>query len=580
MGSTNRTTVPGVGMDAGRPGREHSHSARRTTPATLVAGAAWLALCAVGTAVAAADARAADAAAAPAPVPRLVVQRLQVDGNTLLDAATVDAALALQPGAHALADLEAAAQRLQQAYRTAGYGAVVVQVPAQAPQQGVVRIEVIEGRLSQTSVSGALAFSRDNVLRGLPSLQPGRTPRLDRLDAELLMVNENPAKSAHVVFQPGQQRGQVEALVVVDEQPPLRAHLALDNTGSEGTGPWRLAADLQHANLLDRDIVGGLRYVTSPSAPERVQVASASLRVPLYAARLFIELNALGSNTRNAPSQTPAGELRFAGRGESVGARALWTLAALAEAKQQLAVGVEARRYRNDCAVGDLGTEGCGTAAAPVDVLPLTVSWTLQRPGQAQLMLQAVANLGAGRAGDAAAFEAARAGARPHYRLLRADASGQALLARQVSLQWRASAQFSDDALVSAEQFGLGGAGSVRGYTERALAGDRGVSASLELATRLSALAGAAGPAAAPVGEAWWQRLQLSAFMDGGLVAQRATAVCRSGHTSCGAWGAGLGLQWADASRQVRLDLARAGAATDSTPAGHRRGHLSLRQSF
>lgn len=574
MSSQEQNKTPGVAMRAHRPMGKQAPCRQVLTGLAGVAGALMVAL-PMG-ALAQAAVTAVGPAAMAAPVLRLTVQRLQVDGNSLLDDATVQAALALPPGEHRLADIEAAAQRLQQAYRAAGYGAVVVQVPAQAPQQGVVRIEVIEGRLSQISVSGAQAFSRDNVLRGLPSLQAGRTPRLDRLDAELLMVNENPAKSAHVVFQPGQQRGQVEALVVVDEQPPLRAHLALDNTGSEGTGPWRLAADLQHANLLDRDIVGGLRYVTSPSAPERVQVASASLRVPLYAARLFIELNALGSNTRNAPSQTPAGELRFAGRGESVGARALWTLAALAEAKQQLAVGVEARRYRNDCAVGDLGTEGCGTAAAPVDVLPLTLSWSLQRPGQAQLMLQAVANLSAGRAGDAAAFDAARAGARPHYRLLRADASGQALLARQVSLQWRASAQFGDDALVSAEQFGLGGAGSVRGYTERALAGDRGVSASLELGTRLATLLGAGSA----TGDGGWQRWQLSAFVDGGLVAQRAGASCRAGHSQCGAWGVGLGLQWADARRQLRLDAARAGEATDHAPAGHWRGHLSLRQSF
>lgn len=537
---------------------------------------------------AAKDAKDAKGAPGAGTAPRqLQVKQLQVDGNSLLHADAVQAALAFQPGALSLAQIEAAAQRLQQAYRAAGYGAVVVQVPAQVPQDGVVRIEVLEGRLAQISVSGAQAYSRDNVLRSLPSLQPGTTPRLDRLDAELLMVNENPGKSAHVVFQPGQQRGQVEALVVLDEQPPLRAHLALDNTGSADTDPWRLTADVQHANLLDRDIVGGLRYVTSPSAPERVQVASASLRVPLYPARVFAELNALSSNTRNAPSQTPAGELRFAGRGESFGARALWTLAALAEAKQQLAVGVEARRYRNDCAVGDLGTEGCGSAAAPVDVLPLTLSWTLQRPGQAQLLLQAVANLGAGRAGDAAAFEAARSGASAHYRLLRADASGQALLARHVSLQWRASAQHSDDALVSAEQFGLGGASSVRGYTERAMAGDRGASASLELAVRAAALSAWLAPttATAPdarllASDAWWQRLQLSAFVDGGLVAQRAGATCRAGQQRCGAWGAGAGLQWADASRQLRLDLARAGEATDHSPAGHWRSHLSLRQSF
>jgi hemolysin activation/secretion protein len=51
--------------------------------------------------------------------------------------------------------------------------------------------------------------------------------------------------------------------------------------------------------------------------------------------------------------------------------------------------------------------------------------------------------------------------------------------------QFRATGnlQFSDNRLVNIEKFGIGGASSVRGYTERAVAGDSGYSFNLELYT-------------------------------------------------------------------------------------------------
>ena len=47
----------------------------------------------------------------------------------------------------------------------------------------------------------------------------------------------------------------------------------------------------------------------------------------------------------------------------------------------------------------------------------------------------------------------------------------------------RGQFQYSPDALISGEQFGLGGASSVRGTTERPIAGDSGALVSTELTT-------------------------------------------------------------------------------------------------
>lgn len=466
-----------------------------------------------------------------------------------------------------MAGIQAAAQRLQQAYRQAGYGAVVVLVPAQDLAGGSVRLEVIEGKLQQVQVTGQRAFSTANVLASLPALQIGQTPRLFDLDGELLMANENPAKSVRVVLQPGESRGDVEALVVVEEQDPKRLQFVLDNTGNSDTGRYRLSALYQHANVDDRDIVFGLRAATSPTEPSRVAVLGSTLRVPLYANKIFIEGSLLASNTQSATNTTPAGDLRFSGNGLAVGARLIRTLASPSETKAQLAVGIDARRYRNDCSLGEFGAAGCGSAAASVDVLPVTLSYSWQKPGQFAASASWVSNLALGSAGRDADFEASRPGATSRYHLLRWNVYGQQRLTADWIAAWRTDGQWAAKPLVFAEQYGAGGANSVRGFEERSFNSDSGASVSLELRRTLQGTA-------VPV---WLGETTVSGFIDAAGVHNRSGTDCAPGQTRCSLWGAGVGLSARTTPKtQWRLDVARAGSDVNSTRRGDWRLHLSL----
>lgn len=493
-------------------------------------------------------------------------RRFEVRGNALLTYQQVDDAVGRIPASLTLTEINAAAARLQQAYRRAGYGAVVVIVPEQTIGDAVTLL-VIEGKLRQRVVAGNKEFSVENVLRGLPSLQLGETPRLDTLDRELLMVNENPAKSARVIFQPGAQSSDVEALVVLEEQPTAQWQLSLDNTGNASTGRLRTWAFYQNANVGDSDAVFGLRAGTSLTRPSQVAVLSSTMRVPLYLHKTFLEASLVASNTRASTNTTPAGDLRFSGRGLAIGGRAVWLLPSLAQGKTQASLGLDARSYRNDCSLGTLGAAGCGPAAASVDVLPLTAGWTWNVPGSRSFGAQLVANLPFGRAGDDARFDASRPGARSRYQLLRLNGSGVENFGRTEQLLWRANAQLTRDALVSAEQFGIGGTSSVRGYEERALAGDHGATASLELRHALSGSPLGVVPGTAAV----WL------FADAGQVRSHLGTTCASGRSSCSLWGVGAGLTARPTPASlVRLDLARAGRAAGATARGDWRLHVNL----
>lgn len=504
---------------------------------------------------------------------RVPIEQFEVSGNTLLPQAVIDSALGTAGSDMDITDMQAAAQRLQDAYRAAGWGAVVVLLPEQKLNHRVLHLQVVEGRLSQISTTGEFRFSHENILRSVPALQVGQTPQLKDLDRELLLANANPGKYSRVVLQPGNATGDVEALVTVEERPLLPWRLDLDNTGTRDTGRWRLAAQYQNPNVLDRDMVLGVRAITSPTQPSQVAVLSSTLRLPLYGSHTALEGSLLASNTKSSTNTTPAGDLRFAGDGLSAGARAIWMLPALSENKSQLSLGLDLRRYRTRCTLGDLGETGCGAAGNNTQhALPLALGYTLYRPGAHLLNLQWVHNLPWGAAGRDSDYAANRPGARANYQLLRLNAQVLGRLSPQWHLKWRLDGQYAPQALIAAEQIGVAGSSTVRGYEERALVGDSGFSTSLELSTRLDTLVGK------PISDAW---PTLSFFVDAGSVSNHLGAPCRTGHSSCQLWSAGIGAYWAVDNRFfLRIDAARAGSEVQDTRRGDWKLHLSLSAQF
>ena len=80
-------------------------------------------------------------------------------------------------------------------------------------------------------------------------------------------------------------------------------------------------------------------------------------------------------------------------------------------------------------------------------------------------------------------FKASRAGAEADYRIWRATASYTNVFAKEWQFRAVVTGQYSDDALVSGEQYGFGGPDSVRGFSIREVANDKGYSGQLEVYT-------------------------------------------------------------------------------------------------
>lgn len=503
--------------------------------------------------------------------PRLRVTGFQVQGNTLLPAEQVQAALAPHAGQRTAEELQRAAATLQALYAQAGYGGVVAFVAPQSAADGVVTITVVEGRLAQVTVSGQRQFSEANVRASLPALAEGQTPRLNQLDAQVSMANENPAKQLQVLLQPGAGPGQTDARVTVAEQPVQRWTATLDNRGNHRTGQLRASLGWQHANLSDRDDALTLNAQTAPDKPSAVKVLSGSYRLPLYAQRSFFDAYAAWSDVDGGTTSTLAGALSFAGRGRLAGVRGTLLLPRWGEADQRLALALDYRAYLNSCEIAGLPPGACGPAGESVSVQPLSLEYSVQRPGAVALGLAIGLHhnlqLGGGHA-RSSQFEAVRAGAEPHFTALRGTVfvGGQPL--EGWDLQLRAAGQFTDDAMVPGEQFGVGGVASVRGYRERELAGDRGLQATLELA----------GPELLRSGGS--ATLRALGFFDAGWVANRAGLPCEGNRDECSLRAAGLGLRGSVGRWQAQLYLAQAFKAAPQTDRHDWRAHVAVSTSF
>jgi len=514
------------------------------------------------------------AAATVAAAVAVAVTRFEVQGNTLLPPTRLAQRLEPFTGTARLDRLRAAAAAVQDLYRDAGFGGVVAFLPEQDLKDGVVKIRVVEGKLTRVEVSDNKRFSTGNIRASLPSLVTGTTPNVRRIDAEIQITNENPAKTVQVLLQPGGKPGEVTAAVTVAEQAVQRFTGRLDNTGGKQIGRWRAALGWQHANLWDADHVFATELQTAPQDTSAVKVLSGSYRAPLYGQALAVDAYGAWSDVDAGKVGTAAGDLSFSGKGTIFGARLSAYLPRSANVDQRAILGLESREYKNSCTIAGLPQGACGSAGASVSLQPLSLVYTAQAVAEGRwgLSLGLHTNLGAGGShGSQADFDAVRSGAQRRYVLLRGTGQLSLPLGETGAFTSRVNLQAAGKPLVPGEMFGAGGAQSVRGYEEREISGDSGATLTLEVQ---------GGNLAESWSFAKGGSLHAVAFVDAGTVANQGGASCLAGQTRCHVAGAGLGLrgQWQGLS--LRLDVASALQAASTTQRGDARAHIALLYNF
>lgn len=509
---------------------------------------------------------------------RFPVQRYEVRGNTLLSPALIEEALQSFTGpSREYGDLQRALEALEVLYRKAGYSAVHVYVPEQELTAGSIRLEVTEAKLNTITVVGAEHFDERNIRDSVPALRTGWSPNAGDISANVQLANENPAKQIEVVLRAGAAEGDVNGDVRVSDFPPAKWFVTADNTGNDQTGNWRTGIGFQHANLFNRDHVVTLNYSTSPEKTDDVAIMSASYRLPLYGRGHSMDFIVAKSDVNAGTTATVAGPLSFSGRGDIAALRYNWLLPRHGVFTHRVIFGAEYKAFHNSCSLGSFGAAGCGSAGVDITDRPVSVTyaaqWTENRSATdfSAGYFRNIPGVGSGRGGD---FIAARpspigqGGADSRFSIVRATGSHVRALEGDIQLRFAAAGQYTRDALIAPEQFGIAGSTSVRGFLEREVARDVGYFVNAEVYTPDWATSAGVPGSLRGVG-----------FYDWGTARNNALPGETAQHETIASLGAGL--RWnVQRNVSVRFDVARVTQGSPTRPADRYRGHVNVYYAF
>lgn len=517
---------------------------------TRITLAAWLA-CQSAFVLAQAPAGSPAASAAPQE-PTLEVRRYVVDGPIPLSEGESAQAVApfIGPG-RSLRDIEAAAQALEQRLRAGGHAFHRIIVPAQRPKDGEVRLQVVEFKLGKVEVQGNSHFDDDNIRASLPTLREGQAPQLGQLGADVSASNGNPAKQVSVSFRESREPNSVDAVVRVQDTPPIAFIASMTanqhiSGGATSNNVVRVTGAFQHSNLFNRDHVLTVSYSSDPRNLSSVSLLGAYYQAPLYGTGMTASAYYTQSDINSGRIQQGAGFFDVSGSGRFYGARLTRALPRTA-VQTTVSMALDERLFENSSTFN--GVKLQPDVSSRVFSLQAGVR---DEPGWGNwgAGLEHLLNIG-GDHRNTAQNHAANGGERG-WRAWRysADASTTASGWQVVG---RVRGQHSDTRLVTGEQFGLGGYNSVRGFSDRVVAGERGWQWNLE----------ATGPAWGKTG------LRPVAFTDGGQVHSL------SGGPKETIASVGVGLRWLRPGLQVAADLAQ---VVDDASTGQ--GSKPLRLNF
>ncbi len=424
---------------------------------------------------------------APAdPIPRTVavpvrdqrfdILEIAVDGNTRLN--DVDIQLALEPfvgEGRKASDVDAARSALEQLYKQRGYKSVAVTIPKQTIKDGLVLLEVVEGKVGSLEVIGSRYSSIDQIKLEVPSLAEGQVPDFAKVEQELNYVNRLGYRRVTPVLALAATPGVIDVDLNVDDQLPLRLSAEVNNRHGRDTSFMRTVLTAGYDNLFQ---LGHSVTLSVQLAPRRIddgRVYYGSYRIPLGDGSWNLSATAL----RTGSNVTALSGVDVNGSGRSFGLSLGKQWPALGGVYYPgISVGIDYKNFNTLASVGP-GAE----IRTPVEYLPVTLSLTqLLRLEQQSLQNDFRLSVASPKLGsDADTIDLNRFKARGQMLQLRNSISYERRLPGAFGLGLRFSTQITDQPLISSEQFAGGGMDNVRGYLEAEVLGDYGYFASAEL---------------------------------------------------------------------------------------------------
>ena len=142
------------------------------------------------------------------------------------------------------------ANAITKKYRNAGYILSKAIVPAQKIEDGVVRIDVIEGYIDNVRVQGEVRGPKKLLNAYRKRLLKSRPLNAKDLERYLLLIDDLPGVSVKSVLTPSKDKQGTSDLTLILENKTFNAHAGGDNRGTKFNGPFQLFAGASENSFL------------------------------------------------------------------------------------------------------------------------------------------------------------------------------------------------------------------------------------------------------------------------------------------------------------------------------------------
>ncbi|MFH7243975.1 MAG: ShlB/FhaC/HecB family hemolysin secretion/activation protein [Spirulina sp.] len=448
---------------------------------------------------------------------RFLIERIEVLGNTVLEAEIDALTQPLEGTELSLGDLLKLRTDITSLYGQNGYVTSGAFLPTnQDLTTGVVQIQVIEGRLEAIQVNG-LTRLREAYVRDRVALAAQPPLNLPRLEESLRLLQIDPLlDQVNAELTAGSGPGQDLLILDLAEADPFTLGFTLDNARSASTGSVQIEALALHRNVWGLGDFASLRY----GHTQGLDLYELRYGVPLNAYDGVLQVRYESANSRIITPQFV--DVGIRNESETLALSFRQPLTRSIREEWALGLAFDLRESRsfilNDIPFSfSVGPEN---GVSRVSALRFSQEW-LRRDVTRVLAARSQFSLGLDL------FNATVNNTGTDGRFL--AWLGQFQWVEQLPPGWllvsRVNAQLTPDSLLPLERFSLGGPDTVRGYGQNQIVTDNAVLGSIELRIPLSARP---------------NELQIIPFLDAGTGWNNQTA--NPNPTTL--VGTGLGLQW------------------------------------
>ncbi len=359
-------------------------------------------------------------------------------------------------------------------YKKNGYFLSRAYIPPQRIKDGVVQIGLREGRLGEIIIKGNKRYSRDLIRNTLKIIRGEGAVRTADVERGLLLLMDCPGLLVKATFKPGDRPGTSDIVLDVTEEASVKIGLDYNNYGSRFVSRDRIGLNLGFYNPAGYGDALSLRGVLGSTGSDKLYYLRGEYTIPVGHSGSKIGVSA------HRMRYELAGELaHLDGRGNSEGFGLFYGYPLIRSrgVNWNVELGFDYKDVSQDILNQQVGKDFIRSGR-----LGTTVNWYDLHRGVNTVTLAGVTGFASVLGGMRQDYtDTIRQKTDVVYSKLEGQATRIQGLPYRFSLLFDAKGQWTTDRVPSSEQYSIGGAGTVRGYSSGEYSGDSGVSATAEL---------------------------------------------------------------------------------------------------